>query len=71
MFIISCKSDILSLVREEHGLTFISQYSNSDGEEGTQHIEQSYGGLQRPFILTLGALGALLDPCVKTMKDTT
>lgn len=44
-------------------LTFISQHSNSDGQEGTQHIEQSYGGLQCPFILTLSALGAFLDSC--------
>lgn len=52
-------------------LTFISEHSYSDGEESTEHIEQSYGGLQRPFILTLGALGALLDPCVKRTKNTT
>lgn len=52
-------------------LTFISKHSDSDGEESTQHIEQSYGGLQRPFILTLGALGALLDPCVKRRPHDT
>lgn len=52
-------------------LTFISKHSNRNGEESTQHIEQSYGCLQRPFILTLSALSALLDPCVKRMKNTT
>lgn len=51
-------------------VTFISKHSDSDSEESTQHIEQSYGGLQCPFILTLSALGALLDPCVKTVKGT-
>ena len=49
-------------------LTFISEHSYSDGEQSTQHVEQSDGGLQRPFILTLGALGALLDPCIKKKR---
>lgn len=56
---------------KELRLTFISKHSDSDGQEGTQHIEQSYGGLQCPFILTLSALGALLDPCVRRIKNTT
>lgn len=54
---------------EESSFTFISKYSHSDGEESTQHIEQSYGRLQRPFILTLSALGALLDACVKRINS--
>lgn len=45
--------------------TFIPKNSNCDGQESTQHIEQSYGGLQCPFILTFSALGALLDPCTR------
>lgn len=44
--------------------TFVSQHGNGDGQQGAQHIEQSYGGLESPLILTLGALGALLDACV-------
>lgn len=54
--------------RSSVALTFISQDGHSDGEERTQHIQQSYRRLQRPFILTLGALGALLDACVKTTQ---
>lgn len=51
-------------------LTFVSKHSNGDDKESTQHIEQRYGGLQCPFILALGALGALLDPCAKRKKTT-
>lgn len=51
--------------------TFVSQHGDSDGQQGAQHVEQSDGGLERPLILTLGALGALLDACVVgTEKDT-
>ena len=53
---------------QELGLTFISKHSNRNGQEGTQHVKQSYGGLQRPFILTFSALGALLDPCVRKKR---
>lgn len=50
--------------------TFIAEHSNSNGQERTQHIEQSYGGLQCPFILAFSALGALLDPCVRKREKT-
>lgn len=51
--------------------TFVSQHGDGDGQQGAQHVEQSDGGLERPLILTLGALGALLDACVVgTEKDT-
>lgn len=43
--------------------TFVSQHGDGDGQQGAQHVEQSDGGLECPLILTLGALGALLDAC--------
>lgn len=48
--------------------TFVSKHSNRNGQESTQHVEQGYGGLQCPFILTFSALGALLDPCIRREK---
>lgn len=51
-------------------LTFIPEYSNSDGEQSTQHVQESYGSLQRPFILTLSALGSFLDPCRQIERTT-
>ena len=51
-----------SLGRRGFCLTFVSEDRHSDGEEGAQHVQQDDGSLQSPFILTLGTLGALLDP---------
>lgn len=63
-----CIHTLRLVLHNEVCFTFISKHSNSNGQERTQHIEQSYGGLQCPFILAFSALGALLDPCEKREK---
>lgn len=60
-----CLLDIMRFV-----FTLISKHSNGNGQESTQHIEQGYGGLQCPFILTFSALGSLLDPCIRKREKT-
>ena len=42
-------------------LTLVSEHGHHDGEQGAQDVEQRYGALQDPVVLTLGALAALLD----------
>lgn len=62
---VNLRAFLLLVSHNEVCFTFISEHSDSNGQERTQHIEQSDGGLQCPFILAFSALGALLDPCVR------
>lgn len=43
------------------GHTFVSQDGHRDGEQRTEHVEQSNGRPQRPVIFALCALGTLLN----------